>query len=133
MPRGIPNRKPAPPEREFDDDPIVRRNISAHKVPAPPTSAPASVFDLAKSLPKPRRKQAPSIDPDAIAIERGVPVPPPKPKRSPYLTLLQRMRPRDMVRITAKQAWSMKSAAKAHGIAVTMRSLEVGVVGCWRV
>jgi hypothetical protein len=82
-----------------------------------------------------RRASAP-LDPDAVAIRAGVPIPPRSSNpvgRSVYLTLLERMKPGDMVELTRKQAASLKARAKESGIRITVRRLGEDVTGIWRV
>lgn len=59
MPRG--KRATAPTENDDTDAGLpVRPRLAAGSIPPPATTGAASVFALAKSQPKPRRKQAPS-------------------------------------------------------------------------
>jgi hypothetical protein len=55
---------------------MVHRRVSAKDSPRPETSAPRSVFDVARGADKQRRtrQELPPFDADAIAIEKGVPV-----------------------------------------------------------
>ena len=128
MPRA--NAAAQRPDEEDDGQPR-RSQAPAGSKPPPATTGAPSVFALGKQA-KPTRSQ---IDIDKIAINRGVPVPPPqqgKGAASPYALLLERMKPGDMVELPYRQGYGLISAAKKLKISVTRRTLRVGVLGIWR-
>jgi hypothetical protein len=134
MPRGIPNRKPTPSQNddERDDAPIVRNHTQAGSKPPPTTTAASSVFALgAKAKPQSTR-----FDIDAVQIKSGMPIPPPQVGKgafSPYVKLLQRMKPGDMVELPYRQGYGLISMAKKMKIEITRRTTAVGVLSIWRV
>jgi hypothetical protein len=90
----------------------------------------------APAAPQRRRARAAAPpDPEAVSIRAGVPIPPRSSNpvgRSAYLTLLERMKPGDMVELTRQQAASLKARAKESGIRITVRKLGTDVTGIWR-
>lgn len=130
MPRGIPNRKPAAPV-EDDDDPITQRRISAGSTAAPATTGHASVFALAKSN-KPARAPRQVLDPLAVQIKSGVPLPERRQANSTYAELWQRMKPGDMVELPIRNANGLIAHAKKLGAKAAIRRLGGGVSGVWR-
>ena len=130
MPRSKAMQLP-PVDDDTDTDPPRRKLTSAAASPPPQTSAASSVFALGG---KAKRTLA-KIDIDAVPIQSGVPVPPPRSGRtgeSPYGALLARMKPGDMVELPSRQAWGLIARAKALKIEVTRRRLRTGVLGIWR-
>ena len=121
----------------FDDLPITRRLIDAKDAPMPKTSAVTSIFDVGLKA-KPIRAKRGSIcpPPTNVAILTGVPIPqnPQAARRKDvYGDILKRMNDGDMVVIESLQARSMRSRAKKLGIEVTLRVLDSGKTGLWRI
>jgi hypothetical protein len=100
--------------------------------PPPATSGASSVFALGRQAKPPA---AARFAVDEVQIRSGVPVPPPqvgKGARSPYAQLLERMKPGDMVELPYRQGYGLLSMAKKLKIAVTRRTLSVGMLSIWR-
>lgn len=133
----MPRSKPATRPHDDDDDvgQPARSHVQAGSKPPPLTTAASSVFALgrqAKPAPAPR---GPRIDIDRVKIFNGVPVPPPtvgKGAASPYATLLERMKPGDMVELPYRQGYGLLSMAKKMKVTVTRRTLSVGMLSIWR-
>ena len=81
-----------------------------------------------------RRRVSAPPDPDSTAIRANVPLPKrtSQPGSSAYFTLLERMKPGDMVELTEQQANSMVARAKETSIKVAKRKLADGRAGVWR-
>ncbi len=74
-------------------------------------------------------------DPDAVPIEKGVPIPKPREGaliRSRYRQLLARMAPGTRVVLPAKRAKALVASARLAKIPVTHRRLDDGTIGVWR-
>lgn len=131
-------RKSAPaiaPGDESEDNgkqKIVR--IDAKEAPAPMTTAPRSVFDVAKPLVASATKEPKAmIDIDTVVIHAGVPIPPAKTGAQPaYATLWNRMLPGSMVELPDRQANGLMAHAKKVGAKAAARRLRDGVKGVWR-
>lgn len=113
---------------------MLQRTVPAAGAPRPDTTAPASVFAQAQAAKPKRPYSRATFDPASVTIEAGVPLPPSAaPQRtSPYVGLLQRMKAGDSVRLTIRQAASMRAAAKKAGIKVEVRRLGTDAAGVWR-
>lgn len=112
------------------------------------TAAPRSVFDLAGNAPPPpappfpkrpkapRRPMAAAIDPAAITVHSGRPLPPvvagTAARGSRYAVLFGRMQAGDMVELTDQQATAFVSWGKKHKHALTRRRTGPGTAGVWR-
>jgi hypothetical protein len=96
----------------------------------PAKPAPAAPHANGKS----RRRPSAPPDPDAVRIQSNVPLPKrtSSPGCSAYFTLLERMKPGDMVDLAEHHAASMVSRAKEAGIKVAKRKLADGRVGVWK-
>lgn len=122
MPRGIPKSKPEP-----DDD----GEFKHIRTPAAPAAS--SVFALGKAAKAQAR--APRIDQALVKVQSGVPLPPASTGAgavSPYVALLDRMRPGDMVELPSSKALGMVSMAKKLNIRVAKRRLSDTMSGVWR-
>ena len=121
----------------FEDMPITQRTINASFTTMPKTSAVTSIFDAGLRAKLPRAKRGAICPPPVdVPILKGIPVPqnPQAARRKDvYGDLLKRMADGDMVRIEQLQARSMRSRAKKLGIEVTLRVLDDGKTGLWRV
>jgi hypothetical protein len=132
MPRGIPNRKPPDADDDNDKGLPLRSRLPAGSQPPPATSGASSVFAIGRQA-KPAAAARFAVD--DVQIRSGVPVPPPqvgKGAASPYATLLDRMKPGDMVELPYRQGYGLLSMAKKMKIAVTRRTLKVGMLSIWR-
>lgn len=132
----MPRAKPAAKLTDDDNDSglPVRTRTTAGSTPPPATTAASSVFELGRKA-KPAPTARSMIDVDAVAIKRGVPVPPPqvgKGAASPYAKLLERMKPGDMVELPYRQGYGLLSMAKKMKVTVTRRTLTVGMLSIWR-
>jgi hypothetical protein len=120
----------------FDDLPITQRLINAKYAPMPKTSAVTSIFDAGLKAKPPRAKRGAACPPPTnVQILKGVPVPqnPQAARRKDvYGELLKSMSDGDMVILESLQARSMRSRAKKLGIEVTVRVLDNGKCGVWR-
>lgn len=115
----------------------TQRVVSAAGAPRVATSAPASIFAVGQ-VAKPARKYTPRtyIDPAAIAIKTGVPIPTQGgPKAvSPYSTLFGRMPVGGMVELSPRRAAGLMSWGKKHAPGqLVRRALSANVAGVWRV
>lgn len=98
-----------------------------------PVGAVNSVFQVAASAASKRPRLAP-IDPMAVVIKSGVPIPPllrGPGAVSPYRAVLERMKPGDCVEMPPPSGNSLASAAKKLNRSVTVRRLDNGLVGVW--
>jgi hypothetical protein len=132
----MPRTKPATTPNDDGADPgqPLRSRINAGSQPPPATTGASSVFELGRKA-KPVPSSRSMIDVDAVAIKRGVPVPPPqvgKGAASPYAKLLERMKPGDMVELPYRQGYGLLSMAKKMKVTVTRRTLTVGMLSIWR-
>ena len=120
-----------------DDDAALQPRqtiVSATKAPPARTQAAASIFALGDAA-KPPPVPADDWDPDAVPIEKDVPIPKPREGaliRSRYRQLLARMEPGTRVVLPAKRAKSLVASAKLAKIPVTFRRLDDDMVGVWR-
>jgi hypothetical protein len=95
-----------------------------------PNGVPNSVFDTAAPA---KAKREPRIDPAAVRVERGVPLPPsPTGCVSPWPAVYARMVKGDMVRLTKRQAGSFMSWGKKHKGSLARRTLDADSAGVWR-
>lgn len=131
MPRGVPNHKRTAADESHGDMPIRQRIVKAAESPRAQTSAPASVFALGQSS-KPKRT-AVVLDPAAVVIRSGVPVPPVVTNGSGvYTALWQRMKAGDMVELPDRTAHGLVAHVKKHRGKVSVRRLTAGTKGVWR-
>lgn len=92
---------------------------------APPTAS-SSVFAAGQAA-KPKRAAPVQFDPDAVQIERGVPIPPPRDKMvGRYKRLLARCAPGDCVNLPAAVARGVVMQARKMGRKVPIRGSEDG-------
>lgn len=99
-----------------------------------PANAVTSIFDAGKRA-KPTRKKA-TLPPEGVTIKTGIPVPVAirdKVRRDFFGELIGKMADGDMVELEQCHARSLRSRSKALGIEVTVRILENGKHGVWRV
>jgi hypothetical protein len=90
-----------------------------------------SVFDTS-APPKAKRDYA-RVDPTALKIESGVPLPPsPSGTVSPWPSVYARMAKGDMVRLTKRQATSFLSWGKKYEANLARRTLGADSAGVWR-
>lgn len=118
----------------FDDLPVTQRTINAKDAAMPKTAAVTSIFDAGKKAKPVRGKGIPL--PTAVEIKKSVPVPPAlrdKIRRDFFGELIQKMGDGDMVELEQCHSRSLRSRAKALGIEVTIRVLDNGKHGVWRV
>ena len=118
----------------FDDLPINQRTIKAKDAAMPKTAAVTSIFDAGKKAKPVRGKGIPL--PAAVEIKKAIPVPPAmrdKVRRDFFGELIQKMADGDMVELEQCHARSLRSRSKALGIEVTVRVLDNGKHGVWRV
>ena len=113
---------------------MQQRTVPAAGAPRPETTAPASVFAAGQAAKTKRPYSRATLDVTAVQILKGEPMPATgAPQRgSPYVELLTRMQPGDSVKLTRRQAASLRAAAKKAGIAVEVRRLGEDVAGVWR-
>lgn len=120
------------PDATFSDDRPTRRVVSATSAPAPQTSGIASIFPPKAKKP---RKPTVRVDPLALKIETGVPIPvlQPPPNREPkWPKLAKALQPGQMVRCpTQGSAKALERCLKAIGKATTLRKLSDTEVGVW--
>lgn len=91
-----------------------------------PPAASSSVFAAGQAA-KPKRAAPAQFDPDAVQIERGVPIPPPREMMvGRYNRLLARCAPGDCVSLPLAVARGLVSQAKKTGRKVTIRGSEDG-------
>ncbi len=118
----------------YDDLPITQRTIKAKDSPMPKTAAVTSIFDAGKKAKPVRGKGIPL--PAFVEIKKAVPVPPAmrdKVRRDFFGELIGKMADGDMVELEQCHARSLRSRSKALGIEVTVRVLDNGKHGVWRV
>ena len=135
MPRGTPNRKPDTDTADEDSGQPQRSRLPAGSQPPPATSGASSVFALGRQAKPAAAPRGPRIDPAAVAIKRGVPIPPAEfgvGVESPYVVLLKRMQAGDMVELPYRQAYGLISMAKKLKIGITRRKLGADTFGIWR-
>lgn len=131
MPRGIPNKKRAVADDSHDDMPIRQRVVNAAGAPRPQTSAPASVFAFGQAA-KSGRKPA-LLDPAAVVIRSGVPMPPIGNRTGgTYIALWERMAAGDMVELPDRAAHGLITHVKKLGGKAAIRRLTAGTKGVWR-
>ncbi len=101
-----------------------------------PAGVPTSAFDLAKQAAKTARPRTPRLDPAAVVVRQGVPIPE-NPRgagsASPYKALLDKMGSGDSVQLIETHAKSLVAYAKKMGVKVALRKLGDGLAGVWRV
>lgn len=93
------------------------------------------MFALGRQAKPAAAARGPRIDPTAVAIKRGVPIPPAEVgtgAESPYAVLLQRMQDGDMVELPYRQAYGLISMAKKLKVGITRRKLGADTFGIWR-
>lgn len=113
--------------------------VKADKAGPVETSAPRSVFDVAKAG-DPKEKTEPKakteravIDPDRVVIRTGVPLPEVRPGAAAmYSRLWDRMPPGAMVELPERQAHGLMAHVKKVGGKAAVRKLGEGVKGVWR-
>jgi len=135
------SKKKPPPLDEVDTGAAaqqVKRLVPAAGMPPPITTAAPSVFDIAKGASEPAKpaRASSALDPDAIAIMRGVPIPPAtrfSENANAALTLLQRMQPGDMVQVNKSHGNTLIAQAAKSKIKIVKRKLGADAVGVWRV
>ena len=98
--------------------------------PGKPAGVPNSVFDTGAPA---KTRREPRIDPTAVKVERGVPLPPsPTGCVSPWPAVYARMAKGDMVRLTKRQATSFMSWGKKFKASLARRTLGPDSAGVWR-
>ncbi len=142
MPRPAHEFKKSGPSIPPEDDTIdtgaaaqqTVRIVPAGSAPPVQTAAPASIFAAGQAAKPKRLYAAASVDPAALKIESGVPMPvmANNPGQSPWPGLCARMKAGDMVRLTPKQATSLISWAKKNQVKLARRSLGPDQCGVWR-
>lgn len=119
----------------FDDLPITQRLINAKDAPMPKTAAVTSIFDAGMRAKTRAKRGAACPPPTNVQILKGIPVPqnPQAARRKDvYGDLLKSMSDGDMVILESLQARSMRARSKKLGIEVTVRVLDTGKCGVWR-
>lgn len=112
---------------------VTQRRVSANDAPRPRTSAPSSIFEAGQRAKPQRVDHVANIDPDAVTIRRGVPVPEVNHHpRSKWKQLLDRMQPGDMVELPEKVAASLVATGRKAGIKTSWRRLGDGKTGVWK-
>lgn len=97
-----------------------------------PNGAVSSVFDVAAPA-KTSKRQVVRVDPTALKIERGVPMPEARSSlESPWPGVYAQMKKGDMVRLTERQAISFVSWGKKANAALARRNLGPDSAGVWR-
>jgi hypothetical protein len=108
-------------------DPFYVAGPRLHLTPPPPPPAAPG---------KHSRNPVKAPDPRAVQVFRGAPLPVQGNSRrppSPYLQLLDRMEPGDMVKLTHLQARSLyQTAKKQRGLTLVLRKLDDQLTGVWR-
>jgi hypothetical protein len=119
----------------FEDLPVIQRRVAAGATPmSKPAGAVRSIFEAGKAAKPVRGKSIPL--PEDVKIKAGVPIPVAirdKCRRDFFGELIQRMGDGDMVELEPPHSRSLRSRAKKLGIDVTLRVLENGKIGVWRV
>lgn len=114
----------------------VVRLTDAASSPRPATTAAPSIFAAGQAA-KPRRKSPVGlIDPDAIEVKTGVPIPPRRKEAgpSPYAKLFERMPVGSMVELPRVRANGFMGWAKKHADGqLVRRVLRPDVAGVWKV
>lgn len=138
MPTGVYARKPKTPaaalppiEENDDDNPMRQTRIAAAGTAPPKTSAAPSVFALAAAA-KPKRAARTMLDPLAVPIQSGVPIPDRIVTQSVYAVLWQRMKPGDMVELPNRASAGLNVYCKKTGGKCTVRRLGIDRVGVWK-
>lgn len=112
---------------------FVHRVVPAAGSTPPATTAAPSVFSAAK----PKRRSptiTDPIDPRAVVVRKGVPIPPHQRSHGAgtYSALMERMTKGDMVELPHTKAKSLYSWATANGIKASTRRLTDDTSGVWR-
>ena len=112
------------------DMPVRQSVISASSAKAPSTTGAPSVFAMAAAA-KPRKR--PPLDPDAVEIRLGVPIPERRTQSDTYARLWQRLPVGGMVELPERNANALVAYAKKEpGAKVSKRNLGGGTFGVWR-
>lgn len=126
-----PSTQKGPPEPTG----FVHRVVPAAGSNPPSTTAAPSVFGAAS----PKRKRLPpttsaTLDPGAVVIRKGVPIPPNRRNASAsiYSALMDRMAKGDMVELPHRNAKSLYSWANTNRIKAITRRLTDETSGVWR-
>lgn len=128
----MPRAKSSNGRRPLDghaDMPVRQSVISASGAKAPSTTGAPSVFAMAAAA-KPRKR--PPLDPDAVEIRLGVPIPE-RNRADSYARLWQRLPVGGMVELPERNANALVAYAKKQpGAKVSKRNLGGGTFGVWR-
>lgn len=115
------------------DMPIRQNTISALGTKPPQTNGAPSVFALAKAARKGRRPGSLDLDPNAVEIRTGVPIPGRSIRPPVYSTLWARMPVGGMVELPPLQAKALAAYARTRpGAKASRRTLGDGKMGVWR-
>lgn len=153
QPKPIMLGKPAAAPDEDDDprDAITQRVVPASAAGKPQSTGVASVFAMAAQAgtlakaeakaqaaaqPKDRKRAVKHLlDPEAVPIKQGVPLPITKGGRGSearYAALAQRMGIGDCVELTERHGKTLASEARKRGMKMATRRLPNGQLGVWR-
>lgn len=109
-----------------------------------PVGVPNSIFDTSANreasapagtsvpFPKARRQPPRRLDPNAVQVEAGVPIPVRGVERSPYAALAARMTIGDMVRLPTAQSNGLIAFFKSRELPHVRRKVANGIYGVWR-
>lgn len=136
MPRNA-TRQSRIAQEDHDDDhdgkpTQIRRGVGewpATRTAVAPTSSPFAAGAAAK----PRRVAAPKIDFDAVEIDRGIPIPPPRTAGGGYAQLLARLSPGDSVLLPSRNANGLVSAIKKAKRMAAIRKVDEHSARVWLV
>ena len=134
MPRALNRPSDGDEDRGAAARQTVVRSVAGH-LPPPATTGVASVFAAGKKPRKPRGEVAPPLDPSAVEIKVGVPIPEPVTgKPSVYPQLFERMKDDSMVELPVKVARNfMYWGSKKHPGRLVIRKLGPDRCGVWKV
>ncbi len=126
-------------DQSIETQTIVRSSAGG-KPPTLPAGAARSVFDMARApgaapaKPAPQKRKYTVLDLAQVHIKSGVPLPPAAKSStaSAFATLLERMKPGEMVELTPSQGKSLRNHAQHAKVKVAVRNLDNGQVGVWR-
>ena len=126
------------PENEADDTGKGAqqsvRIVSASNAPRPETTAPASIFAAGQAAKPARQQHVAALDPLAVVIRTGVPLPDVRPGLTAiYPQLWSRMPAGGMVELPDRQAHGLIAHVKKIGGKAAVRKLREGVKGVWRI
>lgn len=110
----------------------IRRGVGewpATRTAVAPTRSP---FDAGAAA-KPRRVAAPKIDFDAVEIEHGIPIPPPRTAGGGYAQLLARLSPGDSVLLPSRNANGLVAALKKAKRKAAIRNVDEHSARVWLV